>query len=139
MPAFVGTVGYGGPTPPKGTPLRYVFKLYALDVMPTLPPAATQADLMNTMTGHILVETELRAPISGDLRERGRPAQGLDGGRDTRAPGRTYLAYRYAQTFTPSSTTSTFAVGSTYASRLPPVGIGSPSGASFAQVVLSGS
>lgn len=54
-----GKVGYGGPAPPKGSPHRYFFKLYALDVMPTLPPGASKADLLNAMKGHILAESEL--------------------------------------------------------------------------------
>ena len=54
-----GTVGYGGPAPPKGSPHRYFFKLYALDVMPTLPPGATKADLKAAMDGHILARAEL--------------------------------------------------------------------------------
>jgi Raf kinase inhibitor-like YbhB/YbcL family protein len=54
-----GTVGYGGPAPPKGSPHRYFFKLYALDVTPPLPAGATKADLVKAMEGHVLAEAEL--------------------------------------------------------------------------------
>ena len=54
-----GTVGYGGPAPPKGGPHRYFFKLYALDAELSLPPGATKADLLAAMRGHVLDEGEL--------------------------------------------------------------------------------
>lgn len=54
-----GTVGYGGPAPPKGKPHRYFFKLFALDAEVTLPPAATKADLLAAMNGRILAAAEL--------------------------------------------------------------------------------
>jgi len=46
-------------------------------------------------------------------------------------PDRHQSWYRYAQTVVPSITTRTLWAGSMYASRLDPVGIGSPSGASL--------
>lgn len=54
-----GKIGYGGPSPPKGKPHRYFFKLYALDVAVDLTPGATKAQLMNAMKGHILAEGQL--------------------------------------------------------------------------------
>jgi Raf kinase inhibitor-like YbhB/YbcL family protein len=54
-----GSVGYGGPAPPKGKPHRYFFKLYALDDMVKLPAGATKADLERAMKGHILAEGQL--------------------------------------------------------------------------------
>lgn len=53
-----GEVGWGGPCPPSGTH-RYFFKLYALDTLLDLPASTTKADLLSTMEGHILAETEL--------------------------------------------------------------------------------
>jgi hypothetical protein len=53
------TVGYGGPSPPKGTH-RYFHKLYALDTMlPDLGASATKKSLEHAMTGHILDQAEL--------------------------------------------------------------------------------
>lgn len=49
---------YGGPCPPSGTH-RYFFKVYALDIMLSLPSTSTKADLERAMTGHILAEGHL--------------------------------------------------------------------------------
>jgi len=50
-----GTHGYGGPAPPKGSPHRYFFKLYALDVvLDHLPHGVTKAELLDAMKDHIL-------------------------------------------------------------------------------------
>ena len=54
-----GRVGYGGPCPPPGPAHRYLFKLYALDGLLTLPPGATKAQLEEAMEGHILGRAEL--------------------------------------------------------------------------------
>lgn len=53
-----GKPGYGGPCPPSGTH-RYFFKLYALDILLTLPQTARKADLEKAMQGHILDTAEL--------------------------------------------------------------------------------
>ena len=53
-----GRIGYGGPCPPSGTH-RYLFKLYALDVLLTLPPGATKPQLEEAMEGHLLAEAHL--------------------------------------------------------------------------------
>ena len=50
--------GYGGPCPPSGTH-RYYFKVYALDTKLDIPSVATKADLVKTMSGHILAEGQL--------------------------------------------------------------------------------
>ena len=52
-------VGYNGPCPPPGKPHRYVFKLYALDGPTDLKPRATKAQLLRTIEGHLLGETEI--------------------------------------------------------------------------------
>jgi len=54
-----GTLGYGGPCPPPGKPHRYFFKLYALDAILNLNPGATKKQLLKTIEGHILSETQL--------------------------------------------------------------------------------
>lgn len=46
---------YGGPCPPSGTH-RYFFKVYALDIVLTIPPTSTKADLEKAMKGHVLAE-----------------------------------------------------------------------------------
>ncbi len=45
----------GGPCPPPGTgPIHYVFTLYALDQMLTVPAGSARADVAKAMDGHIL-------------------------------------------------------------------------------------
>lgn len=46
--------GYGGPCPPRGTPHRYYFKLYALDTMLDLEAGATKKTLLAAMDGHMV-------------------------------------------------------------------------------------
>lgn len=50
--------GYGGPCPPGGTH-RYIFKLYALDIMIKLNPDIQKQELLEAMEGHILEQTRL--------------------------------------------------------------------------------
>lgn len=52
-------VGYNGPCPPPGKPHRYFFKLYALDGPTGLEPRATKAQILRTIEGHILGQTEM--------------------------------------------------------------------------------
>jgi len=54
---------YGGPCPPGGTH-RYYFKLYALDVMLDLGPAANKRRVLKAMEGHILAEAQLMGTFS---------------------------------------------------------------------------
>ena len=53
-----GRVGYGGPCPPSGTH-RYVFTLYALDAMLSLPSGATKQQLDAAMKNHVLAQAQL--------------------------------------------------------------------------------
>jgi Raf kinase inhibitor-like YbhB/YbcL family protein len=54
-----GSVGYGGPAPPKGKPHRYFFKLYALDEQLNLPAGGKKAEVEAAMKGHILAEAQV--------------------------------------------------------------------------------
>jgi len=54
-----GDAGYGGPSPPKGKPHRYFFKLYALDTQLDLNSGATKDQVVAAMKGHILAEGQL--------------------------------------------------------------------------------
>ncbi len=54
-----GKIGYGGPSPPRGKPHRYNFKLYALDTKLNLPAGATRQQLLDAIQGHILAEGQL--------------------------------------------------------------------------------
>lgn len=54
-------IGYGGPCPPPGPPHRYFFKLYALDAPLDLSAGASRQQLLESMQGHILAQTELMA------------------------------------------------------------------------------
>ncbi|HEY3012704.1 MAG TPA: YbhB/YbcL family Raf kinase inhibitor-like protein [Gemmatimonadales bacterium] len=49
-----GEIGYSGPCPPPGKPHRYYFRLYALDIMLTLPHGVSKAELEKAMTDHIV-------------------------------------------------------------------------------------
>jgi len=53
-----GTIGYGGPCPPSGTH-RYFFRLYALNSRLELGSAATRADVLKAIEGHVLAEGKL--------------------------------------------------------------------------------
>jgi len=52
-------IGYGGPCPPRGTPHRYFFRVYALGSEIDLSPGATKEELLGPMEGQILAEGRL--------------------------------------------------------------------------------
>jgi Raf kinase inhibitor-like YbhB/YbcL family protein len=54
-----GDIGYSGPCPPPGKPHRYYFRLYALDVLLTLPYGVSKAELEEAMADHILAQGTL--------------------------------------------------------------------------------
>jgi Raf kinase inhibitor-like YbhB/YbcL family protein len=54
-------LGYTGPCPPSGKTHRVMFKIYALDDMPKLPPGISKKDLINAMERHHLGERQLMA------------------------------------------------------------------------------
>jgi Raf kinase inhibitor-like YbhB/YbcL family protein len=66
--------GYGGPCPPVGRH-RYIFRLYALDIILPEMHRAKRAAVEQAMKGHIIGTAEL----IGTYKKRGRcrPAQGL--------------------------------------------------------------
>jgi Raf kinase inhibitor-like YbhB/YbcL family protein len=51
-----GKIGYGGPSPPKGPPHRYYFKVYALDAKLDLPAGASKDQVLGAIKGHVLAE-----------------------------------------------------------------------------------
>ena len=53
-----GKTGYGGPCPPSGAH-RYLFKLYALDIVLNLPKGSAKKDIEREMKGHIITKAEL--------------------------------------------------------------------------------
>jgi Raf kinase inhibitor-like YbhB/YbcL family protein len=55
--APVKLVGYDGPCPPAAH--RYTFTLYALDAPLDLPPAATMAQVLAAMEGHVLAQAQV--------------------------------------------------------------------------------
>ena len=54
-----GDLAYAGPCPPPGKPHRYFFRIYALDIMLSLPAGASRAELEQAMHQHILTEGTL--------------------------------------------------------------------------------
>ncbi len=67
----VGHIGYYGPCPFFGSRGRYIFRLYALDVVLNLPPGATQGEVEAAMRGHILATGSLQALYSRPAKNRG--------------------------------------------------------------------
>jgi hypothetical protein len=57
MTSFKRT-GYGGPCPPDREH-RYFFRLYALDIMLSLPEGSTKKEILTAMSGHVIEESEL--------------------------------------------------------------------------------
>ncbi|HEX7042325.1 MAG TPA: YbhB/YbcL family Raf kinase inhibitor-like protein [Patescibacteria group bacterium] len=53
-----GREGYFAPCPPNGAH-RYFFKLYALDSVLPLPPGMSKEDIINSIKGHVLEESDL--------------------------------------------------------------------------------
>ena len=53
-----GNLGYGGPCPPSGTH-RYIFTLYALDTVLSLPQGASRTRFNSAIDGHVLGTTQL--------------------------------------------------------------------------------
>jgi len=54
-----GTTDYQGPSPPKGKPHHYHFKVFALDTQLKLKEGATKKQVEDAMNGHILSQAEL--------------------------------------------------------------------------------
>jgi Raf kinase inhibitor-like YbhB/YbcL family protein len=69
-----GEIGYSGPCPPPGKPHRYYFRLYALDIMLSLPHGVSKAELEQAMADHILAQGALMGVYQrggGDAGKRG--------------------------------------------------------------------
>jgi Raf kinase inhibitor-like YbhB/YbcL family protein len=54
-----GSLGYGGPCPPRGSTHLYRFTLYALDKVLDLNPGASRKQVLDAMKGHILEQGQL--------------------------------------------------------------------------------
>ncbi len=54
-----GKIGYGGPSPPKGTPHHYHFKVFALDTTLNLPAGATRQQVLDAIKGHVLAQGQV--------------------------------------------------------------------------------
>jgi len=54
-----GKIGYRGPCPPRGSPHRYRFFLYALDSPIDLEPGASKQQVLDRIQGHILAEAQI--------------------------------------------------------------------------------
>jgi len=57
----MGTLGWAGPSPPKGPHHRYVFHLYALDTRLQLPAGARRQAFEHAIASHVLDEATLIA------------------------------------------------------------------------------
>ncbi len=55
-----GRIGYGGPCPPPGSPHRYFFVLFALDIPATgLPAGVSKSEFLKAIDGHVVSQDEL--------------------------------------------------------------------------------
>ena len=61
-PGQGGNAGYRAPCPPAGPSHHYAFELFAVDQKLDLPEAATRADILKAMDGHILAHAALIVP-----------------------------------------------------------------------------
>jgi len=61
-PGQGGNVGYRPPCPPAGPSHHYAFELFAVDQKLDVPAAATRADVLKAMDGHILAHAALIVP-----------------------------------------------------------------------------
>ncbi|RDS79172.1 YbhB/YbcL family Raf kinase inhibitor-like protein [Dyella monticola] len=61
-----GHIGYGGPCPPAGKPHHYIFRVYALDVIPALPPGASMEQVNAALQGHVLAEGHITGLYARD-------------------------------------------------------------------------
>ena len=52
-------IGYTGPCPPIKQKHSYIFTLYALDTILSLPPGRSYLELQDQIQGHVLEKTEL--------------------------------------------------------------------------------
>jgi hypothetical protein len=59
-----GRIGYGGPCPPAGKPHRYIFKIFALDTILDVKPAASKNEVLKALENHIIGEAELTVIFS---------------------------------------------------------------------------
>ena len=59
-----GTIGYTGPSPPPGSMIRYLFRVYGLDAMLDLVPGSDKHALIAAMKGHVLQYGETAAVCS---------------------------------------------------------------------------
>lgn len=53
-----GTISYDGPCPPSGEH-RYIFTVYALNILLPLKTGATKAEFIKSITSHIIEKTQL--------------------------------------------------------------------------------
>lgn len=60
-----GQPGYAGPCPPAGQNHEYIFRLYALDRMLSLPPGSGQQAIAAELKNHILGRAEIRGRFRG--------------------------------------------------------------------------
>lgn len=57
----INNIGYAGPCPPRTSPHRYAFTLYALDSKPDLPGAASEREVLKAIHGHVVGKGQLVA------------------------------------------------------------------------------
>ncbi len=50
----LGAIGYSGPCPPRGSTIRYMFKVWGLDAPLDLPPGSDKHALVQAMRGHVV-------------------------------------------------------------------------------------
>lgn len=59
-----GKIGYSGPCPPAGKPHRYIFEIYALEIMLPVAQDATRDDIMQLIRRHYMGEVHLEGLYS---------------------------------------------------------------------------